>query len=71
MSHTQRAEMMTYTAKNWNAHSVMNAYVRAGVTCPISGDALRLLQVPYRAAFHNRSRAIEGRELANERGTLW
>lgn len=71
MSDTIRAEMMAGTAKNWQAHSVMNAFIQAGVECPISGDALRLEQVPYRTAFYYRKRDIDQRERAAEQGTLW
>lgn len=62
---------MAGVAKDWKAHSVMRAYESAGVTCPISGDALRLEQLPWRPAFYDRHRAIEDRELAAERETLW
>lgn len=65
------SELMARVALQWPALSVMNAFERAGVMCPMSGDALRLQQVPYRPEFYNRQRAIEEREQASRMGLLW
>lgn len=68
---TRQAELMATVAATWNAHSVDNAYRRAGVTTPISGDALAIARAPWRSAFYHRHRQIEQRELAAARGHLW
>lgn len=68
---TRQAELMATVAATWNAHSVDNAYRRAGVTTPISGDAIAIARAPWRSAFYDRHRQIEQRELAAARGHLW
>lgn len=43
--HARYAEMITETARTWCAHSLDNAYRRAGVEVPVSGDKLAALAV--------------------------